>query len=313
MILVAAALLLAMSGGQPTPDVVSLPTSATLSAPSESVVWSLVAGHLLFRSVDARGTWEQRPIPPVADASFASMSFVDDQQGWLLVTAPPQTQCNAQQIDIWHTADAGSNWEQPYGAGIAESQCKGQISFSDADHGFLSAWDPNHAPVVYWTSDGGSTWNASQPFPDPPDTTTGPGGFELIPGRVQAFGSTLLVPVRAGGGRLCIYESDDDGLSWTFAAAAPVSDGSIGFASATHWLQLIVPGQSQETTDAGATWYASASDYAQAAPIAPELVFGSPSVGYATVRGTIKQTTDGGQHWTALVTPGTCGINPPCS
>jgi hypothetical protein len=66
--------------------------------------------------------------------------------------------------------------------------------------------------------------------------TTGPGGFELTPGRVQAFGSTLLVPVRAGDGTLYVYESD----------------------------------------------------YAQAAPIAPDLVFGRPAVGYATVRGTTR-------------------------
>ena len=251
-------------------------------------------------------------MPPGSDGRFPSISFIDDEQGWLLMTASPETQCNAQQIEIWHTTDAGTNWERANGAGIADARCKGQISFSDADHGFVSAWDPNHPPVVYWTSDGGSTWSASQPLPDPPDVTTGQGGFELTPERVHAFGSTLLVQVRASDGTLCVYQSDDSGLSWTFAAVAPVSSASIGFASATHWLQLIVPQQSQETTDAGATWYPSASDYAQAAPIAPELVFGSPAVGYATVRGTIKQTTDGGQHWTALPTPGTCGINPPC-
>jgi photosystem II stability/assembly factor-like uncharacterized protein len=293
MILVAAALVLAMFAGQPPPDLVPLPTSATLSASSERVVWTLVAGHLLFRSMNAGATWEQRAIPPGTGAGFASMSFIDDEQGWLLVTAPPPTQCNAQQIEIWHTTDAGINWEPVDGAGIADSQCKGQISFNDANHGFVSAWDPNHPPVIYWTSDGGSIWSASQPLPDPPGTTTGPSGFELTPERVEAFGSTLLVPVRASDGTVYVYESDDGGLSWTFAAAAPVSGASIGFVSATHCLQLIAPGQSRETTDAGATWYPSTSDYAQAAPIAPELVFGSPAVGYATVRGTINQTTNG--------------------
>ncbi len=66
----------------------------------------------------------------------------------------------------------------------------------------MSTWDPNHPPVTYWTSDGGSTWSASQPLPDPPGMTTGPGGFELTPERVQAFGSILLVPVSESHGML---------------------------------------------------------------------------------------------------------------
>jgi photosystem II stability/assembly factor-like uncharacterized protein len=34
-------------------------------------------------------------------------------------------------------------------------------------------------------------------------------------------------------------------------------------------------------------------------------VFGDANVGYATVRGSIQRTTDGGAHWTAIKTPGT--------
>jgi photosystem II stability/assembly factor-like uncharacterized protein len=55
----------------------------------------------------------------------------------------------------------------------------------------------------------------------------------------------------------------------------------------------------------GATWHAFTFDYSQAAPIAPEIVFGDPLVGYATVRGAIQRTVDGGAHWTQLKTPGT--------
>ena len=34
-------------------------------------------------------------------------------------------------------------------------------------------------------------------------------------------------------------------------------------------------------------------------------VFGDASVGYATVRGAIQRTTDGGAHWITIKTPGT--------
>jgi len=62
---------------------------------------------------------------------------------------------------------------------------------------------------------------------------------------------------------------------------------------------------SKETTDGGTTWHAFTTDYSQAAPIAPDIVFGDPLVGYATVRGAIQRTVDGGAHWTTIKTPGT--------
>ena len=48
-----------------------------------------------------------------------------------------------------------------------------------------------------------------------------------------------------------------------------------------------------------------ATTYAQAAPIPPTITFGSAQVGYATVRGAIQQTLDGGATWSAIATPGT--------
>jgi photosystem II stability/assembly factor-like uncharacterized protein len=73
----------------------------------------------------------------------------------------------------------------------------------------------------------------------------------------------------------------------------------------TRWLQIGTPSSSKETTDGGATWHALTTDYSQAAPIAPEIVFADPLVGYATVRGGIQRTVDGGAHWVGIKTPGT--------
>jgi photosystem II stability/assembly factor-like uncharacterized protein len=299
--------------GQPTPKPVPLPTLALLSAPSQNVVWTLVAGHLLFRSVDQGATWEQRPLPS-AFLPNLTISFVNDQEGWLAVSGSPATQCQFQGVSIWHTADGGGTWQRLDSVGIGGDGCKGEMSFIDSLHGFLDVWGPNSQPVMYSTADGGATWNPSRPLPDPPGVTTGPGGFELAAaGHVKSFGSTLLVPVRAlSGTQLLVYQSDDGGATWTYTASAPLGDTSIGIATDSHWLQLITPGLSQETTDAGATWFASASDYSQAAPVAPEVVFASSDVGYATVRGRISQTLDGGEHWTTLDTPGTCGVERPC-
>jgi photosystem II stability/assembly factor-like uncharacterized protein len=299
-------------GGQRAPERVPLPTSATVSAPSENVVWALVADHLLFRSVDQGATWEQRPLPsePVL---HLGMSFIDDQEGWLAAPGSPATQCQIQAVAIWHTTDGGRTWQQLDAAGIDAGGCKDNLSFVDSLDGFLDVSSPNSQPVIYRTTDGGATWSPSPPLSDPPGVTTGQAGFELgAAGRVQSFGSALLVPVRAPGAQLFVYESDDGGATWAYTASAPLTDASVGLATASHWLQPINPGLSQETTDAGATWFTSASDYSQAAPVPPEVVFASADVGYATVRGRISQTLDGGEHWTTLDTPGTCGVNPPC-
>ena len=67
----------------------------------------------------------------------------------------------------------------------------------------------------------------------------------------------------------------------------------------------IVPSDSRETTDGGKTWHFYASDYQQAAPVAPQIVFGDANVGYATARGAIQRTIDGGAHLTSIKTPGT--------
>jgi len=76
---------------------------------------------------------------------------------------------------------------------------------------------------------------------------------------------------------------------------------------ATRRIQVLLPGQSQETTDAGATWHAFAADYGQAGPTPPVVIFPDPEVGYATnSRGGFQRTVDGGLHWRSLKTPGCC-------
>jgi photosystem II stability/assembly factor-like uncharacterized protein len=105
--------------------------------------------------------------------------------------------------------------------------------------------------------------------------------------------------------RYYVYRSTDRGATWSFTSAAPVQGVGVTLVTPTRWIQVIAPSASQETTNAGASWHAFASDYQQAAPIPPQIVFGDASTGYATVRGGLSRTQDGGAHWTGLRTPGT--------
>ena len=294
-----------------------MPTTALLSAPSSDVVWTLIAGSALYRSNDRGDSWEQRPLPTQNISPRAGISFVDDQQGWLSTGGSPQTQCNGEGTAIWHMTEGGSTWQrvadvnglQPDPTGIGYAQCKEGLSFIDATHGFLAAWDDNHPPTIYRTSDGGHSWSGST-LPDPPGFVSQPAGFELTAGLVESFGVTLLVPAwgMQEGAQIeaeYVFRSTNGGATWTYLAKADLGSNNVTFVTASRWLQLIEPDQSVETTDSGKSWHPYSSDYAQAAPVAPEIVFGGPLVGYATVRGQIQRTTDGGLHWSYITTPGT--------
>jgi photosystem II stability/assembly factor-like uncharacterized protein len=295
---------------------IPLPSFAQLSVPSGNVVWALVAGTRLFRSTDRGDTWQERPLA----AGFLGnneIAFVNDSEGWLATPASPATQCQYQSVGMAHTVDGGTKWEVLFVAappaatdpsGLANGKCKEHLAFADSQRGFLSGYDPNSAPVIYRTTDGGRTWSASRPLPDPPGFTTRGAGFTLRAGRVRAFGTTLLVDASGqldGRPVPYVFRSVDGGASWSYLVTLPATEGAFAIVTASRWLQIAPPNSSKETTDGGATWHAFTTDYSQAAPIAPEVVFGDPLIGYATVRGAIQRTVDGGALWTGIRTPGT--------
>ena len=192
-------------------------------------------------------------------------------------------------------------------SGIAPSQCKWGIYFVDAKHGFITAADPNHAPTIYRTSDGGTTWAATT-LPDPPDFKSTDAGYVLSAEWIKSFGSTLYLEAHgpqdfaAPHDRFYVFRSTDGGATWQWLTRVP----SLGLAMVTvnRWIILSTPNQSQETTNGGQQWHQLTTDYSQATPVAPQIVFPDAAVGYATVRGDIERTTDGGAHWTPIKIPG---------
>jgi photosystem II stability/assembly factor-like uncharacterized protein len=202
--------------------------------------------------------------------------------------------------------------ETTYGSqpphGIGYGQCKVGLSFIDSTHGFISGYDPNHPPQEYRTADGGQTWSSSGPLPDPPGFVSSAGGFTLRAGQVHAFASVLLVVAGSDNSTQqdsYVFKSTDRGASWRYLVRLPAPPVAPAFVTETRWLYVVPPGQATESLDAGNTWHAYASDYEQAAGVAPTVVFADSQVGYSTVRGDLQRTVDGGAHWTVLHTPGT--------
>jgi photosystem II stability/assembly factor-like uncharacterized protein len=182
--------------------------------------------------------------------------------------------------------------------------CKSGLTAADPTHAFFAASKAGSAPLVYRTADAGATWTPSTPLAVPPNVASQGATFVVITGRPRAFGSIVLIDGGGGQQTKDVFRSTDGGATFTYASTAPTFD-PVAYVTAARWLQLVPPGQSKHTLDGGAVWQSYTTDYSQAAPIGPDVVFGDGMVGYATVRGSIQRTTDGGAHWTAIKTPGT--------
>jgi len=231
------------------------------------------------------------------------IAFADDTRGLLLNTGTATTDCQTQTVSLGKTVDGAASWQQVPQTGIANAMCKAGLASADPTHAFLRTNSPNAGSLIYRTADAGATWTASAPFPIPPNLASHGAQWVNITERPRAFGSVVLVGGGAGQTK-DVFRSTDGGATFTYASTV-AAEGIVAYVTATRWLQILPPDQSMETIDGGATWHPYTTDYSQAAPIAPDVVFGDANVGYATVRGAIQRTTDGGAHWTTIKTPGT--------
>jgi photosystem II stability/assembly factor-like uncharacterized protein len=292
---------------RPVPTI-PMPVPAVINAPSGTVIWVSIWGYL-FRSTDRGNTWEQRALPPIQTGGNPDMSFLNAEEGWVLIGGADQPQCFEGRAQIWHTTDGAATWRQVAIEGwnlsftsdsIGGETCKEGISFSDPLHGYISAWGGNRHPVVYRTLDGGRNWTGAT-LTDPPGFVTQMGS-NLRLGVVKGFSGTLLVPAFSSQGDEYIFRSIDSGATWTYLAKTDAGPNRVTFVTSTRWIRLL---PALETTDSGSSWHVFASDYTQAAGVAPDVIFGDSRVGYATVRGSIQRTVDGGAHWEMVKTPGT--------
>lgn len=280
----------------PTPSLPT-PNTAVLSAPSAAVVWAVVANNELFRSTDTGETWTPRVLPVAAGSTGAPMpAFVNDSTGFVLFPA-----CD-QNAELWETTDGAATWhvvaKASPGPGLPPAppfnQCEDAMHFADSKHGWLATGNAKSAVSIWRTTDGGTTWQLGA-LNDP--RLIAIGGVPLRASVLASYGSAVLAYVAP-----YVFRSTDGGASWAYAADVPSTLTSLGFVSATRWVELVPPDESIETTDAGSSWHTSSIDYTQDRPGAPPIVFADANVGYATEGSAIQRTVDAGAHWELIKT-----------
>ena len=276
----------------PSARPITLPTNVDLSVAPGGVVAAWVGQSRFFVSSDHGDHWTEAVMPPGA----VTFAFSSKDTG-LAVGGSPAAQCQQQVVGVYRTQDGGRSWLPVKPSGIDPARCKDRVTVTSAG-AFLAAWSDRAAPVIYRTTDGGATWTASEPLPDPPGQVTSSGGATLRPYAVAAFGDTLLAAAMGWQHRY-VYRSLDRGAHWQWAATAADSQCGVSFIDATTWWN-----GRQMTVDGGATWTRSAGYPSTAAPICATFAFEGTTAGYATVRGTIWRTGDGGATWQRIPTPG---------
>jgi photosystem II stability/assembly factor-like uncharacterized protein len=174
-------------------------------------------------------------------ATNASMSFLTNQLGWVVVNLERQ---QPPVSVILHTSDGGRNWVQLNSPGLSVIQ---QLAFPDAQHGWAlvtaDAGSNTHCAIVA-TTDGGQTWTQqwSEEIPQPGhpyqmQILDASNGFALI-------GDTF-VATMDGGANWVKRPIAQEMSGFSFSAPAsgqPPVGWAIGASSIWH------------TTDGGATW-----------------------------------------------------------
>ena len=95
---------------------------------------------------------------------YTSIDFVSTTEGWSIGYGPfgPSQVCrSAFEVMLWHTLDAGENWdteaffcgeEGVYGSSDT-------VTFADVEHGMVSYWVTDVGDIVVSTLDRGQTWS----------------------------------------------------------------------------------------------------------------------------------------------------------
>jgi photosystem II stability/assembly factor-like uncharacterized protein len=252
-------------------------TGWVVSSDSQSEAGSILK---ISKTTNGGSSWA---LPATLTASAgasgqAALSFVDSQQGWLLVQLESSSNFNFG--ELYHTTDGGSTWTQ-----LPQPPSGGEIRFVSTTRGFI-AGGPIHEHL-YVTQDGGASWQDQSPGPLP---SNGSPAYTL-PTFMGADIGVVVVTVSYGGSTTVdFYRTTNGAASWTLARTTQVAQdlepGVIvpnAVLSADSWRLVYPDGQSVlATEDAGLNWSTSTPSGLSAG--VQKVEFSSSSHGWSLIQ-----------------------------
>ena len=244
----------------------------------------------VLHTLNGGATWDQVGVGGLAGGSLQAVDFVSAQEGWIL----------GDDGVALHTTTGGASWSPQTVDGGATSDAWYGLDMADADHGVAVGWGSGGfltVPMISYTIDG-STWQ--------PAGTPGAGGGEQL----HAVGMADALRGVAVGSNATVIHTSDGGDTWTrftnlpqAIKDAPADLWGLSVVDAKHWWVSGSGGMVVRTADGGATWQE------QPLPLPPgteewvtyvyQIRFADLKNGWATVRGAVYHTTNGGTTWTA--------------
>jgi photosystem II stability/assembly factor-like uncharacterized protein len=182
---------------------------------SDAEGWAVGAGGIILHTDDGGATWIDQSLP-ITD-ELRSVRFVDTNHGWTTSVRPIHYDsfgdADNWEASIWHTDD-GAIWSQqstPDDASILHD-----VDFIDPQRGWAVGakytgndeyGHPEHAAVVYHTSDGGLTWEELY-SPEPEITFTTVDLVDANHGWVAGFPTSSSVTSGT------VFSTSDGGETW---------------------------------------------------------------------------------------------------
>lgn len=254
-----------------------------------------------------------------------AITFVSPEKGWILTTV--DTSIGKQDKKLYLTEDGGITWNQmtssdedgkPASAEIPTRGYSTGMTFSDSDHGFLTALEFG-TPKLYVTADGGQHWKSGPSFFDR-NKFNGCGNFNIS--SPQFFGreaQTAWMSISCSQGESTKFNgffTTNGGESWQLSTFSLNKQTGINRGLTPTFLNplegwVMQKGKTYYTKDAGKTWKALPTsevleNILKEYPEIVKLQMVSSKLGWILVENTdakrslLLQTVDGGVRWKVL-------------